>query len=141
MKQFIFGLLIISILMSACGNAQVETAIETDIIKKIATETTEYGEISGQQLEELAQAGDITIIDVRTAEEYAQGHIAGAINIPVDRFETEFSELGLTTDQPIAVYCRTTNRSRVVYQYLLQEGFDKLFHAPGVALYDYPLVK
>lgn len=142
MKRFLFTICLIAVLLSACQPAVTgQAAPETPPVNVSAEVMPEYGEITGQQLEELAQSGGVTIIDVRTAEEYAQGHVAGAINIPVDRFQTEFSDLGLSPDQPIALYCRTTNRSQLAYQILLKEGFDKLFHAPGVALYDYPLVK
>ena len=99
-----------------------------------------YGDITGEELVSLI-GSDVMIIDVRTAEEYSQGHIEGAVNIPVDRFQTEFDELELSKDQPLAIYCRSGNRSSFAYQILTKEGFDKVYHAPGVSQYNYPLVK
>ena len=94
-----------------------------------------------QRLEVSLVGSDVLIIDVRTAEEYAGGHLEGAINIPVDLFQTDFASLDLSKDQPLALYCRSGNRSSFAYQILQKEGFDKVYHAPGVSQYDYPLVK
>jgi ArsR family transcriptional regulator len=46
----------------------------------------------------------VTVVDVRPPEEYAQGHIPGAINIPVERLESRLAEL--PPDREIIAYCR-----------------------------------
>ena len=50
------------------------------------------------------QDGDITLLDVRPCEEYAQGHLPGAINIPLAELEARLNEV--PTDTPIIAYCR-----------------------------------
>lgn len=49
------------------------------------------------------------LIDVRTPAEFASGHIAGAVNIPVDELASRLSEV--PQGQPVVVYCRSGNRS------------------------------
>ncbi len=57
----------------------------------------------------LKNSGQITLYDVRTAEEYAAGHIPGAVNIPYDVIGKEI--LIKDKDSLIVVYCRSGNRS------------------------------
>lgn len=67
---------------------------------------------------------DVQILDVRTAEEYAEGHIEGAVNIDVK--ESTFIQLAkeqLTRDMEVAVYCRSGRRSAMAAGMLAAEGF------------------
>jgi rhodanese-related sulfurtransferase len=56
------------------------------------------------ELLERARDGLVTVIDVRPPEEYAQGHIPGALNIPLDRLESRLGEL--PPEREIVAYCR-----------------------------------
>ena len=49
--------------------------------------------------------GEAVIVDVRSAESYAEGHAAGAISIPLDEFENNIDNLPLEKDQWIITYC------------------------------------
>lgn len=49
------------------------------------------------------------LLDVRTAQEYADGHIAGAVNIPVQELEDRLSEVPVET--PVVVYCHSGRRA------------------------------
>ncbi len=60
--------------------------------------------LSTSELVEKMKQGDITIIDVRPEEEFKEGHIAGALNIPVDQLLDKADEL--PADQEIVAYCR-----------------------------------
>jgi rhodanese-related sulfurtransferase len=52
----------------------------------------------------LAQDGQVVILDVRPAAEYAAGHIPGAVSIPLEELEQKLSEI--PTEQPVVAYCR-----------------------------------
>lgn len=60
--------------------------------------------LSSSELVKKMKQGDITIIDVRPEEEFKEGHIAGALNIPVDQLSNKADEL--PADQEIVAYCR-----------------------------------
>jgi rhodanese-related sulfurtransferase len=60
--------------------------------------------VPAQELLERARDGLVTVIDVRPPEEYAQGHIAGALNLPLDKLKTRLQEL--PRDREIVAYCR-----------------------------------
>ena len=72
-----------------------------------------YKDLSADAFETmLSEDGTAQLVDVRTPEEYAAGHIPGAINI--DWFADDFidkAKASLTTDRPVMVYCRSGKRS------------------------------
>ena len=94
-------------------------------------------EISGKDLEKLDDS--YKIIDVRTEEEYKAGHIKNAINIPLDEIESH--TFNLDKNDKLVIHCRTNARSMRAIEILLELGYKDLTLAPGVALYDYDLVK
>ena len=63
--------------------------------------------LTREELLERVRAGTATVIDVRPAEEYAAGHIPGAVSIPLDELESRLAEL--PADAEIVAYCRGTN--------------------------------
>lgn len=54
------------------------------------------------ELERMIQAGSVNVVDVRAAEDYAEGHIPGAINLPKDQWQTQ---KGLRKDKTNVLYC------------------------------------
>ena len=60
--------------------------------------------VPASELLERAQNGLVTVIDVRPPDEYAQGHIAGAMNIPLDQLKQHLKQL--TRDREVVAYCR-----------------------------------
>jgi len=64
-------------------------------------------------------------VDVRSADEFAEGHIEGAINIPVDDIAARTAELGDKT-QPVVVYCRSGKRAARAAATLREAGFTKV---------------
>jgi rhodanese-related sulfurtransferase/DNA-binding transcriptional ArsR family regulator len=60
--------------------------------------------VTRDQLQHLAETGTITVLDVRPTEEYAAGHIPGAVSIPLDELADRLAEL--PDDGQIVAYCR-----------------------------------
>lgn len=73
----------------------------------------------------------LVVLDVRTEEEFAQGHVAGARNIPHTEIGTRLAELGDARDADIVVYCRSGARAKVALEALRASGFTRLFHLQG----------
>jgi phage shock protein E len=79
-----------------------------------------------------AQRPDTVVLDVRTPEEYAEGHLEGAVLIDLQDasgFEAGVAELDPALSY--AVYCRTANRSAVAMDYLSQAGFSSYYDLAG----------
>ena len=80
----------------------------------------------------MAQEADYIILDVRRADEYAGGHIPGAINIANESIGTdEIPELP-DKDQLILVYCRSGNRSKQTAQKLVDLGYTNIVEFGGI---------
>ncbi|MFP5506362.1 MAG: ArsR/SmtB family transcription factor [Gammaproteobacteria bacterium] len=60
--------------------------------------------VSAVDLLARARAGEVTVLDVRPREEFAAGHLPGAINIPLNELESRLGEFG--PDQVVVAYCR-----------------------------------
>ena len=71
------------------------------------------------------------IIDVRTATEYAQGHLKGSVNIPFDVAVKQFTALEIRKDRDVVLYCRSGNRSGKAFNSLKAAGYTKLHNGGG----------
>ncbi len=83
------------------------------------------GVVDGSAARQLVADG-VKVVDVRTPEEFASGHVPGAVNIPYDQLPARAGELGAPST-PILVYCRTGRRSGVAAQTLREKGFTRLW--------------
>jgi len=74
---------------------------------------------------------DVVILDVRSKEEFNQGHIAGAINVSYDNVEANLGKLTKYQKSKIVVYCRSGRRAGIAEQVLVENGFSNLRHLTG----------
>ena len=72
------------------------------------------------------------IVDVRTPEEFADGHYPGAINIPHETILEGLNQLGVTANTSVILYCRSGNRSGQAEQVLREKGFTEARNAGGL---------
>ena len=82
--------------------------------------------ITGSQAKELVQKQNALLLDVRTPEEFAEGHLERAINIPVQQLESKLTALADKKEQQIVVYCRSGRRSANAKAMLEKAGFTKV---------------
>jgi ArsR family transcriptional regulator len=86
-------------LVAERGLAEVERIVRSYFAERDAMEA-----ISREELLDRARDGLITVLDVRPADEFAAGHVPGALNIPLQELELRIAELD--PDQEIIAYCR-----------------------------------
>ncbi len=89
----------------------------------------ETTKLSPQGLDDLMQSGknDFVIVDVRDKSEYIEGHVPGAINIPVVSFSSQSGMLD--KKKTIIVYCNAGNRSYTAYRKLMKLGYKKFYQS------------
>jgi rhodanese-related sulfurtransferase len=75
------------------------------------------------------QGSGASIVDVRTPAEFEAGHIASAINVPVDQLQMVAP--AWDKNQPVVVYCATGARSAEAATYLAGAGFKKVYDLTG----------
>jgi phage shock protein E len=66
------------------------------------------------------------LVDVRTPQEFAEGHLDGAVNIPVQDLATRMGEVG-SKSEPVVVYCRSGQRSARAKRMLVEAGFERVY--------------
>lgn len=89
------------------------------------TSCTPYKNLSTNRFEKKIRNNSIQLVDVRTPEEFAEGHIPGSLNIDVkdkEHFPTSVDKL-LNREKKVAVYCRSGRRSRTAAEHLTGKGF------------------
>ena len=98
------------------------------------TTKTKVTSVSGPEFIELVNTGDYTIIDVRDEKDFNKGHLAGAINVPVDDAEELIDTL--PTDKPFLAHCYSGNRSFKVADMLAEQGHEVINALDGTKEYD-----
>ncbi|PQA79370.1 rhodanese-like domain-containing protein [Rhodoferax sp. TS-BS-61-7] len=78
-----------------------------------------------------AQAKDV-IIDVRTPQEFAAGHVEGAINIEHGNIAQQIAKAGVTKDDKVMLYCQSGRRSGIALDTLKGLGFSKAENVGGI---------
>jgi len=101
-----------------------------------------YEQITPQQAKEIMDTEqEYIIIDARTEEEFAEGHIENAILIPEyeikDRAEKELPD----KDALILVYCRSGRRSKIAAEELVKLGYTNVKEFGGIIDWEYEIVK
>ncbi len=72
---------------------------------------------------------EVTVVDVREPHEFAAGHVPGAVNLPLSRFDP--SELPSGKDKPVVILCQAGARSRRALGAAQAAGRGDLKHYPG----------
>lgn len=132
-KQWLLALITAGILaaaLSACGR---EKSSQDTKSAQEDTMQTEYKKITAEEAKERMDKDDqIIILDVRTEEEYHEGHIPQAMVIPNEMISTEPLEELPDKDQEILVYCRSGNRSAQAAKKLIKAGYTQVYDFGGM---------
>ena len=82
-----------------------------------------------RNINEILKKENVTIIDVRTEEEFSEGHLENSINIPLHEVQDRVEELRLM--QPMVLCCRSGQRSGRAMEFLKSQGFTELCNGGG----------
>lgn len=141
-----FAIILFTGLMSlqyACSQGEQQSKV--DSTPAAATEKAIAENLNTDQFYEKLQTETGQIVDVRTPEEFAQGHLPDAINLDFRNpdFEKNLSQLDPNT--PVFVYCASGNRSSQAMHVMEQKGFKTIYNHKGYfsdwAKKGYPVVK
>ena len=125
MKKLFFLLLAV-MLLTACGQDK-----END-------QGAVYVNITAEEAKEIMDSEEgYIILDVRTQEEYNQGHIPGAIVISHEEIAEKAEEVLTNKDQLILVYCRSGRRSKIAAEALVELGYTNIKEFGGIIDWPY----
>lgn len=127
-----------TIALTGCGDGaeQPETSAATAVgapTPPTGTPTSlpTSGQVTADAAATLAANPGVVVLDVRTADEFAQGHIEGAIQL--DFYRTDFAAQidELDRDQPYLLVCRSGNRSGQTLDVMTELGFSTVYDVEG----------
>ncbi len=98
------------------------TNVFSTIQRTTDIEMTSYDNRPPESLADEIQRGEVAVLDVRTPREYADGHIDGALNIPLGELPDRMTEI--PHDQTVVVHCQTGIRSAIATSILQLNGVD-----------------
>ena len=125
MKKLVFLLLAV-MMLTACGQGK-----END-------QGAVYVNITAEEAKQIMDSEEgYIILDVRTQEEYDQGHIPGAIVIPHEEIAEKAEEVLTNKDQLILVYCRSGRRSKIAAEALVELGYTNIKEFGGIIDWPY----
>ena len=101
-----------------------------------------YRQISQEEAKEMMSRDDgHIVVDVRREDEYAEGHIPGAVLVPNESTGSEKPEQLPDYDQTILIYCRSGNRSKQAAEKLVALGYTKIYEFGGIIDWTGDIVK
>lgn len=89
-------------------------------------QTKNFKSINEKEFAEYIKNTDAILLDVRLPQEYAEGYIPGT-DFNIDVLEDDFTKVALQTlpkDKPVALYCRSGNRSKTAARILAENGYE-----------------
>lgn len=88
--------------------------------------------LSPQEFQQKIESGNVQLVDVRTAEEYTEGHIPHAMLANWKDMKA-FRKTARKLDKklPVLVYCKSGNRSKAASEWLLKKGFKEVYELEG----------
>lgn len=125
---YISALILIILTLSGCTRTSNDKA-------------STYIKITSEEAKEMIDNnGEIIILDVRTEEEYKEGHIKGAILIPNNQILENAEEELLDKEATILVYCRSGRRSAQAAADLASLGYTNVYDFGGIIDWKYEIV-
>lgn len=130
LKQFVPFIFIFLIIFSILGLTGCSSSTNHP---NTASNSNTYQQVTAEEAANMMQSEtNYIILDVRTAEEYASGHIPGAINIPNEAIAAENVQQLPDKEQLILVYCRSGNRSKQASEKLVDLGYTNIVEFGGI---------
>ena len=115
--------------LAGCGDDEApERAAEAP--PAAAQSESRYAEVAADAVREV-EAGDAVLVDVRTAEEHAEGHAPEAVHLPLADIEAG-ERPDVAKDEPIFVYCRTGRRAQIAVDLLRRDGWTDVTNIGGL---------
>jgi rhodanese-related sulfurtransferase len=114
-------------LLAAAALTGTLTSCSSDTGQPAAAATTQPERVGVSEFAAVITAPGTVIIDVRTPQEFAEGHIEGAVNIPVESPDFRDNVAQLDPNVTYAVYCRSGNRSQGAVEEMASVGLTDIY--------------
>lgn len=131
MKKLGILMLVVVILVAGCSSQE-----------KAKEKVVSVNKITAAEAKAMIDGGEeLVVLDVRTQEEYNEGHIENAMLIPDTEISAKAPTVLADLDQTILVYCRTGRRSAEAAKKLVDIGYTNIYDFGGIVDWPYEVVK
>ena len=132
---------LISVLGISCGRTMNSKQVSVDSKEVKEVKKAEYKKITSDEAKNIMLTEKPIVVDVRSLEEYHEGHIPNAISVPLETIENEAETKLKNKDDLILVYCRSGRRSREAALRLIEKGYTNVIDFGGIQDWNGEVVK
>ncbi len=132
---------LISVLGISCGRTMNSKQVSVDSKEVKNEKKVEYKKITSDEAKNIMLTEKPIVVDVRSLEEYNEGHIPNAISVPLETIENEAETKLKNKDDLILVYCRSGRRSREAALRLIEKGYTNVIDFGGIQDWNGEVVK
>ena len=132
---------LISVLGISCGRTMNSKQVSVDSKEVKNEKKAEYKKITSDEAKNIMLTEKPIVVDVRSLEEYNEGHIPNAISVPLETIENEAETKLKNKDDLILVYCRSGRRSREAALRLIEKGYTNVIDFGGIQDWNGEVVK
>lgn len=126
------AVLLLGVIILNSGGSDSSTTSEAVVSEQVEGDSTLPSNITPQQYQSefVGKNTSHFLVDVRTPEEYAEGHISDSVNISLQTLGNNLDQI--PTDQPVVLYCRSGNRSAQAADLLRAAGYTQVYDLGGI---------
>ena len=144
--------LALALVLAACQSPQPQGVAQEPLCRPCQAPDTEkdqqaadmpvaeYRKLTADEAYEMMQSQEVTVVDVRTVEEYMGGHIENAIVVPNESIADTAPEALPDMDAALLIYCRSGRRSKEASDKLLSLGYQNVYDFGGIIDWPYDIV-
>ena len=132
---------LISVLGISCGRTMNSKQVSVDSKEVKNEKKAEYKKITSDEAKNIMLTEKPIVVDVRSLEEYNEGHIPNAISVPLETIENEAEVKLKNKNDLILVYCRSGRRSREAALRLIEKGYTNVIDFGGIQDWNGEVVK
>ena len=132
---------LIPVLGISCGRTMNSKQVSVDSKEVKNEKKAEYKKITSDEAKNIMLTEKPIVVDVRSLEEYNEGHIPNAISVPLETIENEAETKLKNKDDLILVYCRSGRRSREAALRLIEKGYTNVIDFGGIQDWNGEVVK
>lgn len=129
MKYGAGPLIVVAVLGLGACSTEATTSTQPEPTTSVAAQASQV--VDAEKFASVIKEPNVVLIDVRTPEEFTEGHIEGAENINLNGPDFTSQVAELDKSKGYAIYCRSGNRSATAVDYFKQQGFTGLYDLSG----------
>lgn len=136
-----FGLTAAMAAFLSVGMACAQEPVNPQPARPLTFSHPAYHKVTPEVAKKMMQEG-VVLVDVRSAEEFAEGHVKGAVNVPLDEIKPGVRLQAVPDlDDKVLVQCKSGVRAEAASRILVETGYKNVYNAYGTSQWPYGLVK